>query len=252
MTQPYPSSAPWSSSCASDFSLHRMGEVRFVPITALFATSIRMKAGAPISSGRPFPQSSPGAQSNACTGAQIRTREPSKSPAIVGAAPSAMRPIPTTTPSRLTRRAPSLDGIAATLQARRERPVVGVDGLLLLRLGRLLLLRLLLAGPSAAGHGADDGAGRRACARVTGDRADDSAAGGATRRAAQPLPSADGRALRGRGRRGNGHRINPGRLLRPDVTLGLILLLLLGGLPFGRVDDRLLGLRARRRQPAQR
>src|SRR5262245_5100946 len=178
MIQPYPNSVPWSTSWVSDLSAKRMGEVRFGPITALLGTSIRMKAGAPISSGRPFPQSSPAAQSNACTGAQMSTREPSKSPARAGAAPREMTPTATSTPRRRMT-APSLDRVAAAFQARGDRAVVRTDGLLFLGLSLLLLLRLLLARPPATGHRAHHGPDPGTGASVAGDRTDDGPPGGA-------------------------------------------------------------------------
>ena len=61
--------------------METIGEVRFGPIMTIFAISMRMNAGKPASAGAPFLQISPGAQSMASTGAQIKTFDPSKSPA---------------------------------------------------------------------------------------------------------------------------------------------------------------------------
>src|SRR5262249_10800869 len=174
------SSVPCRTSWLSVLSARRMGEVRFGPTTDLLGRSIRMNAGAPISSGRPFAQSSPAAQSNACTGAQMRTREPSKSPASAEAVAKQTTPIATRIPSRRMTASLSLDRIAATFQARGERAVVGVDGLLLLGLSLLLLLCLLLARATAASHGTDHGSDPRSGPRVAGNCADDGPPGSAS------------------------------------------------------------------------
>src|SRR6266498_2002147 len=139
----------------------------------------------------------------------------------------------------------SLDRVAASLHARRERLVEGGHAglfllLCLLRLG-LLGLGLLLLGRltllHATGHGARGGAGRRTFAGIA-------AAGGRPRRAhrrpsccaLRPSP------LRGLGRRrrlrGSRRRGCCRLVLRPGLALALVLLLRRRALPLGRVDHR--------------
>ncbi len=67
--------------------MEAIGEVRLGPIMTIFAISTRMNAGKPASAGMPFLQLSPGAQSMASTGAQIKTFEPSKSAAEASPGP---------------------------------------------------------------------------------------------------------------------------------------------------------------------
>src|SRR5262249_25147167 len=152
-------SVPWSRSWSSDLSMNWMAEVRFGPITAFRAASIRMNAGAPMSSGVPFPQDSPAEQSIASTGAQMRSLEPSKSPACAGID---VRAIPRAHDRHASTRmgaSASLDRVAARFHARGEGPVVGVDGLLLLGFSILLLRGAILARAPAASHRPHDGPG---------------------------------------------------------------------------------------------
>ena len=121
---------------------------------------------------------------------------------------------------------------------------MSVDQLLLLRYGLLILRRLLLARLPATGHGADNGANSGPRARVAGNGADGSAAEGSARSAANSLAAACGwTRLLGWRSRSDYRWIDTRCLLCPGVTLGIILLLLLGALALGRVDDRLLGRR---------
>src|SRR5688500_13534563 len=138
----------------------------------------------------------------------------------------------------------SLDGVAATFEASPDSPVVSGQRLLrlLLRLLLLLLLPLRLAPlPGAPGNHANRRAGGGPLARVVvSDLPDDCAGCGPSSRAPHTL------ALRP-GRRGlaccllrQDRRIHAGGLRRPGVALPHVFLLLLGGLAFGRIDDRLL------------
>jgi hypothetical protein len=127
---------------------------------------------------------------------------------------------------------------------------------LALLLGLVLLLGLLLLGlpvpssPHPAAHRPDDGAHRRTLAGVPGDGADERAPGRAPRGAPYPFASTHCRPglSRRRGRLSDGRRINPGRLFRPRPALTVVILLLLGTLTLGGIDDRLL----RRRRPRAR
>src|SRR5574340_1199470 len=76
---------------------------------------------------------------------------------------------------------PLPDRVATAFHAGAIGPVEGIDLFLVLRHGLLVLGLLVLAGPTASGHGADDCTDRGALARIAGNPADDCPA----RRAAQ-------------------------------------------------------------------
>src|SRR5262245_2246510 len=151
----------------------------------------------------------------------------------------------------------SLHGVTAALEARGPCAVVLVSarsvtlGLRALPLLLVLLVLVVLAGAyEAAQEAARPRADRRALAGLplAGDRAAHRADRRA-RGAAHEGPADDAPALLpGRRRRGRGrcHRVETRLVLRPLVTLVLVLLLLVGALALARVDEELLGGRGGR------
>src|SRR5262245_15035975 len=222
--------------------MNRIGVVRFGPMIALCAKSMRRKLGAPLSSGLRLGQCSARAQSMASLGAQINSLEPSKSPA--DAVPAISSASATTRGSKRVISPPLLDGIAAAFHAGAEAAVIRLDQLLLLGLRVLILRRLLLAGSTASRHSAHYRPHASALAGVSRDRADRRPARCPPGGTPQALAATDRRARLLWGRVGGHHRwVNARRLLGPGGALGVILALLLRALAFCGVDDRLLCLR---------
>src|SRR4051812_32797670 len=148
--------------------METIGVVRFVPPIVFFAKSIRRKAGAPISPGRPFVQFSPETQSIALMVAQINSFDPSKS--APNPDPNGASVSPATSDARtnfqfftdLIECPPLLYGIAATFHTRSESTVERVNDFLLLGdcllVARVALLPCLSPAYHCTGYGSDAGA----------------------------------------------------------------------------------------------
>ena len=145
-----------------------------------------------------------------------------------------------TTPMGITRciAPPLLDGVAAAFQTGGRSAIIRLDQVLLLRLGVLILGRLLLAGATATSHGAHHRPGRGALARVPRHRSKRRPTRRPTCRPSRTLAATDRRPRLLRGRTRGHRRINARRLLGPRGALPLILALLLRALASGRVHDR--------------
>src|SRR5512139_1492185 len=115
---------------------------------------------------------------------------------------------------------PLSDRVATTFHAGTIGPVEGVDFLLLLSLGLLVLGLLVLPSPAASGHGPDDRADGRTLARIARYPADDGATRRAAQRPARTFAPAHGRARRLRRRRlRDDGGIDAGVLLGPHIAL---------------------------------
>src|SRR5438128_2267375 len=135
--------------------------------------------------------------------------------------------------------APSLYRIAAAFHAGSEGPVISVDHLLLLAYRLLVLRGALLSCLTAADHSTGDRPDPRALTRVARDRTNSGAARGTAERAGRALAASNRRSrlLRWRGRRYD-RRIDARGLLRPRITLGVVLTLLCRTLTLSWINDR--------------